>query len=570
MALSPTAFKRLLKKALSGNTTASAINGSGADKDQKSLLLQALRASKSTSSASKTASTTASNFGKLTKGAKDAAGALSDLTGGASITEKALVSLGSNTVDLINGLTKATSASELFGLAVGQGIFGSLEKVLTAISPVVKNIEEYRIGLNKSGVDGRQFILNLRKQQDALAAYNVTFQSLNAAFTNFQTNLAATVSTSFPRQRDELLKIAAVNEKFGVSIGTSTRFINQLDTGLQLSAQQTDRFSRRLMKFAIDTGQPVTKVFDDFTSSASNFFVELDPDKALKKFTVFQQMARRLGTEVSSLTRLTDNFETIEGGMEFGGKLNMLLSNLGGSFDAVQATLMTQPERMQYIANQVGKVGDRIKGMSDLGQRAILRELASTLNVDVGMIRSLINRDKTAEIDKFVQGTTGLMAMGAEEQAQRAREMTTRAEKVQITNEQLMGKFSVSAERALQAATDFRQGVLRIAQSFALNKLDQLSPTINKYAAMGEKTALQMNTNIKGYAAAVGQKMTANIKATNDNTAALNRVTRIARGQSASVPAPAPAPQTSTTAPMSGAPAQTMTPVSQTMSGASN
>ena len=245
-----------------------------------------------------------------------------------------------NTVDLANSLTNAKSAGDLFGNVLGKGILGSLEKVLKGFAPVIKDIETYRIGLNKSGVDGRQFILNLRKQQDALAAYNVTFESLNAAFTTFQTNLAATVSTSFPRQRDELLKIAAVNQKFGVSIGTSTRFINQLDTGLQLSAQQTDRFSRRLMKFAIDTGQPVTKVFDDFTSSASNFFVELDPDKALKKFTVFQQMARRLGTEVSSLTRLTDNFETIEGGMEFGGKLNMLLSNLGGSFDAVQATLI--------------------------------------------------------------------------------------------------------------------------------------------------------------------------------------------------------------------------------------
>lgn len=568
MALSPSEFKRQLKKAQNGSITASAINGLGADKDQKSLLLQALRASKSTSSASKTASTTASGFGELTKNAKNLVGTLSDLTGGASIAESTLKNLADNTVDLANSLINAKSAGDLFGNVVGKGIFGSLEKVLKGFAPVINDIEKYRIGLNRSGVDGRQFILNLRKQQDALAAYNVTFESLNTAFTTFQTNLAATVSTSFPRQRDELLKIAAVNEKFGVSIGTSTRFINQLDTGLQLSAQQTDRFSRRLMKFAIDTGQPVTKVFDDFTSSASNFFVELDPDKALKKFTVFQQMARRLGTEVSSLTRLTDNFETIEGGMEFGGKLNMLLSNLGGSFDAVQATLMTQPERMQYIANQVGKVGDRIKGMSDLGQRAILRELASTLNVDVGMIRSLINRDKTAEIDKFVQGTTGLMAMGAEEQAQRAREMTTRQEKVQITNEQLMGKFSVSAERALQAATDFRQGMIRIGQAFALNKVDRLAPTINKFAATTEKTALQMNTNIKTQAALHGQKMLDLTTATDKNTAALNRVTRIARGQSA--PAPAPAPQTSTTAPMSGAPAQTMTPISQTMSGASN
>ena len=193
-----------------------------------------------------------------------------------------------------------------------------------------------------------------------------------------------------------MLRITAVNEKFNIDISTSTRFINQLDTGLQLTAAQTDVFSRRLQKFALDTGQPVKKVFNDFTAAAGDFFVELDPDKALRKFTVFQQVARRLGTDVSNLTRLTDQFETIEGGMEFGGKLNMLLSNLGGSFDAVQATLMSQPERMRYIAEQVGQVGDRIRGMSDIGQRAILRELAGTLNVDVATIRSLINRDKSA------------------------------------------------------------------------------------------------------------------------------------------------------------------------------
>ena len=565
MALSANNFQLALSEIQSGGITSMSQVASrypGASRTQKALLSNALKASKSTDTASKTASATSAGLDALTKGASGAAKSLSDLTGGATITENALKTLGDNTLDLVNNLTKAKSAGDLFGITVGQGIFGSLEKVLTGFAPVIDDIEKYRIGLNKSGVDGRQFILNLRKQQDALAAYNVTFESLNAAFTNFQSNLAATISTSFPRQRDELLKIAAVNQKFGVSIGTSTRFINQLDTGLQLSAQQTDRFSRRLMKFAVDTGQPVTKVFDDFTSSASKFFVELDPDKALQKFTVFQQLARRLGTDVSQLTQLTDNFETIEGGMEFGGKLNMLLSNLGGSFDAVQATLMTQPERMQYIASQVGKVGDRIRGMSDLGQRAILRELASTLNVDVGMIRSLINRDKTAEIDKFVQGTTGLMAMGAEEQAQRAREMTTRQEKVQITNEQLMGKFAMSAERALQAATDFRQGMVRIGQAFALNKLDRLAPTINKYAEMGEKTALRMNTNVKEFSTKIGESIHKQITATDKNTAALNRVTRIARGQSPS-PAAAPTPYY-TPANMTLA-----KPPSQTMSGAS-
>ena len=52
--------------------------------------------------------------------------------------------------------------------------------------------------------------------------------------------------------------------------------------------------------------------------------------------------------------------------MEFGGELNMMLSSLGGSFDAVQATLMSQPERMKYIAEQLQEVGGRIEGMSEL------------------------------------------------------------------------------------------------------------------------------------------------------------------------------------------------------------
>ncbi|HAW81606.1 MAG TPA: hypothetical protein DCX27_19030, partial [Balneola sp.] len=73
------------------------------------------------------------------------------------------------------------------------------------------------------------------------------------------------------------------------------------------------------------------------------------------------------------------------------------------------------------IAKQVGQVGDKIRGMSDLGQRAILKELAGTLGVDVGMIRSLINKDKSADIQKFISGTTNLSAMNTTEQARLAR-----------------------------------------------------------------------------------------------------------------------------------------------------
>ena len=265
------------------------------------------------------------------------------------------------------------------------------------------------------------------------------------------------VSDSFQAQERSLTRLAAVNTKFGISINQSTNLINSLDRGFDLSGKQADEFSRKLLKFARDTGQPFSKVFEQFNSNVKDFFVELDPDKALRKFTVFQQIARRFGTEVSELTKLTDQFETLESGMEFGGNLNMLLSNLGGSFDAVQATLMDQPQRMEYIANQVSQVGDRIRGMSDLGQRAILRELARTLGVDVGTIRAMINRDKGEDLQRFLKGTSDLSAMTTGNQQKLADQMTSRAERTQITNDRLVNNFAIRAEEILQKATETRQ-----------------------------------------------------------------------------------------------------------------
>lgn len=486
--------KEILNKVLNGKLTISEINNdSTLTRGEKTRLISFINRRKSSRAS------TSKSFDGIFSEAQKLKNAFIDVTGGATEFQKGLEAVSEQALKSVKDLSKVNSLSGLTTTSLATLATG-VRVLINAFSGTIKEIETYRISLNKSGVDGRKFILELRRQQDALSNYNVTFETLNRAFEDFQGNLAGVVSKGYPQQREALLKIAAVNEKFGIDISTSTRFINQLDTGLQQTAAQTDVFSRRLQKFALDTGQPVKKVFNDFTAAAGQFFVELDPDKALRKFTVFQQVARRLGTEVSSLTRLTDQFDTIEGGMEFGGKLNMLISNLGGSFDAVQATLMSQPERMAYIAKQVGQVGDKIRGMSDLGQRAILKELAGTLGVDVGMIRSLINKDKSADIQRFISGTTSLSAMNTTEQARMARELTTRNEKAQITNEQLMGNFTIGLEKVAQSLTDLRQGGERKAQRILFKKLDKFTPTVDAAAKAISGFAKQLegdNANTK-------------------------------------------------------------------------
>jgi tellurite resistance protein len=213
--------------------------------------------------------------------------------------------------------------------------------------------------------------------------------------------------------------------------------------------------------------------------------------------------------------------------MEFGGKLNMLISNLGGSFDAVQATLMSQPERMAYIAKQVGQVGDKIRGMSDLGQRAILKELAGTLGVDVGMIRSLINKDKSADIQRFISGTTNLSAMNTTEQARLAREMTTREDKKNITNEQLMGNLTIAAEGLAQSVTDIKQAGIRAGQRTLLKKLDKFAPAIDKTATAIGEFALEANTGNKNISELITQLQ----KLIQGNTAQANAIITLARSK---------------------------------------
>ena len=370
-------------------------------------------------------------------------------------------------VQEINKATGGMSEFESAALSVGKNLLGAnvggaMAALTKAFADQATKVETLRIGLERLAVqDSRRFITSLRRQQDALMGFGVTLKTLNATTEDFRRRLNVLVADGFGNQEKALTRLAAVNERFGIDIQTSTDLINSLDKGFGISGLGAEKFSRRLLKFARDTGQPFSKVFRDFNGNIKDFFVELDPDKALKKFTIFQQISRRFGTDIGQLTSMVDKFETLEEGAEFGGRLNMLLSNLGGSFDAVQATLMSQPERMQYIAGQVAQVGDRIRGMSDLGQRAVLRELAKTLGTDVGTIRALVNRDKGEDLQRFLKGTSDLQAMGTAEQQKLAMSMTTRDEIRQQTNDKLIGGLAIATETLLKEATKTRQTLVR-------------------------------------------------------------------------------------------------------------
>ncbi len=360
-----------------------------------------------------------------------------------------------------------TVADELFGSflklkgglndveASAVEIFKSNSRIATGIKVVgdllsknVNAIEQYRIQLNKLNVgESRAYILSLRQQQDRLSSYNIEFSNLISATLRVRDNLNELTSSTFKDNEQALTKLIVVNQKFGVEQFETIDLLNNLNKGFNLSGAGADKFSRTLLNFARQTGQPFTRVFNDFNRSIDKFFVTLDSGKALKRFSVFQQAARTLGTSVSGLLGVVDKFDTVEGGFELGGQINMLLSNLGGSFDAQQAILMSRPERLRYLAESIAGVGGRIKGMSELGQRALLRQLSATTGFDVATIRGFIDKGIGPELDRLLDKSDQMTAMTAKDQKQLADQNTTRAQRRQITNDKLINKQTVAAEK---------------------------------------------------------------------------------------------------------------------------
>lgn len=380
--------------------------------------------------------------------------------------------------------------------------------LLTTINNTVNRIEKFRIQLNRLAVeDTRQFIVSLRRQNDALRGYGVTYETLINTTAAFRNNLNELTARTYGQNADRLRAVTAINERFGVAIGESVDFLNNLNKGFNISGRGADRFSRTLLNFARQTGQPFTRVFRDFNSSIGEFFVTLDSRKALERFTVFQQASRTLGTSVNNLLGVVDKFDTLEGGFEMGGQLNMLLSNLGGTFDAQRAVLMTRPERLRYLAETIAGVGGQVRGMSELGQRAIIRQLSQTTGFDVGTIRQFIDKGIGGDIDSLLQRSQSLTAMTAQEQKRLADENTTREEKQQQITDRLINENTVALEQFGQSLA--RRSVA--LQNMLIDKFSgSIQPVINELSTkMGQlETSLKNGLNVTVTGTVQGQNIT--------------------------------------------------------------
>jgi len=251
---------------------------------------------------------------------------------------------------------------------------------------------------------GRDIVKRVSDIGAALTEQGISTSKLAEAYKLVGTNINSFVLGRTVEATDSFAKLVAINQKFGVDAGDTIKVINRLSTGFGMNTENIEKFSSKLLQFSRETGQEFKKVFQEFNQSAESFFTILSPEKAATQFMSFQQMARGFGTSIDKLMDTAAKFDSIEEGVQFGTKLNNILSTVGGSFDSVLATTMNYDDRIKYLIQSIGSSRNQIDQMSEVSQRAFIRELQMASGLDKQTIQAVLrNENLVNSMDKLTQ-----------------------------------------------------------------------------------------------------------------------------------------------------------------------
>lgn len=293
-------------------------------------------------------------------------------------------------------------------------IWTALEKSLTGVpeklGQSVKTANELRISFQQSfgifdATSGSNLVKNLVEFNNQIRNLEISTASLAKNFQQLGRDLNSFVYAGSEETLKSFSKLVSLNEKFGINSNTSITALNTMTTQFGLSAKGASDFNSKLLEFAEKTGQPFNKVFEQFNGSIKEFYTVLDPTKATSQFTAFQQLARGLGSEIGEFMAVAKQFNTLEGAAQFGANLNNVLSVVGGSFDAMQASMMSYDDRIKYIIKSVADSREQIMQMDDISRQAYVQQLTESTKLKGETIQAILNNQQL--VDSVEELTTG-------------------------------------------------------------------------------------------------------------------------------------------------------------------
>ncbi len=370
----------------------------------------------------------------------------------------------------------AQQASEIaLGIFTTQGVLSAAKSAVTAdkasldqmLKSITENSVNMRIEMQKqfaliSDEEGRSLVKKISDQQDFLKRNEITVEKLAQNFRKVGSSLQTYVISRSDETIMNFAKLISINDKFGISAENTVNVINRLSGGFGMNNSQIDQFSRKLFTFARQTGQEFNQVFTDFNNNISKFYTILDPSKATTQFMHFQQLAKGFGTTIDSLMSTAAKFDDIQQAVDFGANLNNVLSTVGGSFDAVMASTMDYDSRIKYIMKSIADTRGNIDQMSEVSQRAFIRQLQQSSGLQEQTLVSLLrNKDLVSNIENLTTGIGGfedLEEIKKSEQEKVTENFTTFQERANLFLN-VWTQFGTRAEKLFDVQTKFLSNI---------------------------------------------------------------------------------------------------------------
>lgn len=376
---------------------------------------------------------------------------------------------------------------------MGTAVEEVFSKLGSKITETVDKANALRIGFQQSfglfqAEKGAELVRNLAEFNNEIKGLEISTEKLAKNFQQLGRDLNAYVYERSEQTLFSFSKMISLNEKFGITTGDSIRALNSLTTNFGMASKDAELFNNKLLEFATKTGQPFDKVFQQFNSSIKEFYTILDPTKAASQFTSFQQLARGLGGEISEFMKVATQFNTLESASKFGAELNNVLSVVGGSFDAMQASMLSYDDRIKYMIKSISDSRGQIMEMDDISRQAFIQQLSQTSQLSGQTIQAILNNQKLVD---SVEGLTTqnnfgeMKGLGDDQLEKMAKDFTSLSDKSKLYMDQYL-RLGIRLERFADAQTermkDVQVKILSNANSmiFASKSVSDLLDRIQK------------------------------------------------------------------------------------------
>lgn len=320
-------------------------------------------------------------------------------------------------------------------------VTGAFDKLFSAAQKTLFEFDSLTQGFERQMQLGQEYQNSIDEQFKSLVQYGTSIEDATEVQKEF-----ATTFTDFTmlakNQRDIITENALVLAELGVAQADFSQGVQNSTKFFAQSAGQAVIVQRELMETARALGREPGALAEEFAKAGP--MLAKFGDEGIKSFKELSRISKITGMELGKILDLTNKFDTFEDAATMTGQLN---AALGGNFvNAMDMMMATDPaERFTMVRDAIESAGLSFDEMSYYQKQFYTESLGLG---DVGDLALMLSGNMD-----MLTGSTNKSAAALIEEKQRALEVQSAQEKMQITLQKLVAE-GTKFKTQLQAIAD--------------------------------------------------------------------------------------------------------------------